>query len=67
MNEEMQLRYLYFLTHMNSGGERWTQCYEAWEQFGRDTDSEEYSELIDKVRAFHKKYSNINKKARRLK
>jgi len=62
MNDEMILRYLYFLTNMNSGSNKWTECYEAWERFGRQIDSEEYSELIDKVREFHKKYTLANKK-----
>jgi len=61
MNEETQLMYLYFLTHMSSGTSRWKVTYDAWQRFGRNMDSEEYSKLIGKVRAFHKKYA-IKKK-----
>jgi len=62
MNNEMTLRYLYFLTNMNSGTDRWKECYEAWERFGRQIDLEEYSELMKKVRALHKKYGIDKKK-----
>lgn len=57
MNEEMQLRYLYFLTRMYSGTSRWKACYEAWSRMSNALDPEEYSELIDKVRAFDNKYT----------
>lgn len=56
MNEEMQLRYLYFLTMMYSGTERWKEYYEAWGRMSKRLDPEEYAELIDKITAFNKKY-----------
>ena len=63
MSEEMQLMYLYFLTKMNSGTERWNECYEAWDRLGNSMDSEEYSEAIERIRAFHKKYAVKKKKS----
>ena len=54
MDDEMVLRYLYFLTHMYSGTEHWEKYYQAWKSFGEQNG--EYSELIDKVVKFKKKY-----------
>lgn len=62
MNNEMQLRYLYFLTLAYSGKKEWEAIYSAWNNFGNFLGTEEYSELMDKVREFHKKYK-INKKS----
>lgn len=56
MNNEMILRYLYFLTHMESGQNRWAACYEAWTQFGRQVGHEDYEELLKDLREFHDRY-----------
>lgn len=62
MNEEMQLKYLYFLTYMSSGTSRWKAIYNAWKRLGNSMEAEEYSKLINKIRLFDKKYAIKKKK-----
>jgi len=57
MNEEMQFRYLYFLTKMYSGTDRWNEYYAVWSRMSNSLTSEKYSEIIASVVAFHKKYT----------
>jgi len=61
MNNEMILRYLYFLTRMNSGTDRWNECYKAWELYGNNIGIEKYEEMLKFLRKFIDKYE-IKKK-----
>lgn len=58
MNNELILRYLYFLTHMYSGKEEWEIYYQAWTAFGNNLGSEDYEVLIDKIIEFKALYGN---------
>ena len=62
MNEEMMLRYLYFLTAMVSGTPRFKPTYDAWQRFSDDY-ADDYPDLIDKVRAFQLKYKTRKEKS----
>ena len=58
----MVLRYLFYLTMMNSGhAKQWKLCHNAWVKFSRDVGDEKYEELMGKVSKFHKKYAIIKK------
>ena len=63
MNDEMKLRYFYFLTQMSCGDTKsWKTCYQAWHTFGNSLDVKEYSKLMERVRALHNKYKIVKEK-----
>ena len=50
------LRYLYYLTHMNSGTKEWQSCYDAWRKFAEFIGHEKYEECLKSLAKFNKKY-----------
>ncbi len=56
MNNEIMLRYLYYLTHMNSGTKEWQSCYDAWRKFAEFIGHEKYEECLKSLAKFNKKY-----------
>lgn len=63
MDEELQLRYLYFLSCMYSGTDKWKDAYDAWQRLGNNMKSENYSKLMSNIVEFHKKYAIKKKKS----
>ena len=61
MNNDMILRYLYFLTRVSAGTEKWKVFYDAWNEFSDTIDNEEYERMTKDLRVFNKKYSTKKK------
>lgn len=51
----MILRYLYYLTKISVGTERWYNVYKAWSKFGHFLGSD-YEKLLKELSSFDKKY-----------